>query len=78
MLLLEQHARGPKTLQQLSLKVIKRNGLNQDEIPSNVLVNDTLGVYSPHDQPQPLTDDGYELFLKLNKLFTALRKERRW
>ena len=78
MLLMERHSKGPKTLQQLALKVIKRNGLSQDEIPGNVLANDTLGFYNPQEQPQPLTEDGNELFLKLNELFKALRKDRRW
>ena len=76
---MEQHSKSPKKLQQMALRVIKRNGLKHEDIlPANVLLNDKLGFYNPGELPQPLTKDGTELFLKLNEVFVQLRKANRW
>ena len=72
-ILMEKHSKGPQNLQQLALRVIKRS--NQDELPmKKVLLNDTLGFYNIGEMPPNLTNDGRELFLKLNEVFHELRK----
>ena len=72
-ILMEKHSKGPQNLQQLALRVIKRT--NQDEVGmKNVLLNDTLGFYNMGEMPPNLTNDGRELFLKLNEVFNELRK----
>ena len=74
-ILMEKHSKGPQNLQQLALRVIKRSQFNLDEAPiKKVLLNDTVGFYNIGEMPPNLTDDGSELFLKLNEVFNELRK----
>lgn len=74
-ILMEKHSKGPQKLQQLALRVIKRSNFNQDEVPiKKVFLNDTLGFYSIGEMPPNLTNDGRELFLKLNEVFSDLIK----
>ena len=74
-ILMEKHSKGPQNLQQLALRVIKRSQFNLDEAPiKKVLLNDTVGFYNIGEMPPNLTDDGSELFLKLNEVFNELSK----
>ena len=76
-ILMEKHSKGPQNLQQLALRVIKRSSCNQDEFPiKKVLLNDTLGFYNIGEMPANLTDDGTELFLKLNEVFNELQNAK--
>ena len=74
-IILEHNRLGVKRLESLCMEEIARKALPSDDVPDSIRNGAAFGMYEPGNIPVNLTEDGKDLFIQLNKIFSMIKSK---
>ena len=69
------YQKGPKTLEEIAIKTILKNGTPTGQLPEAIQKKIVHGMYAVIDStPENITDEGKVIFEKIRRVFNSKKK----